>query len=183
MMKTMSLSGLVLAFLVSTGQAADVEIKGAHLCCGACTRAVGKVLGRVNGVSDAACDREGKTIKFKATDAKVARQAARRLMNAGFYGQISVDGKAVKLRTRGPKPGEKADSVTLYRLHLCCGGCVKAASKAAKSVNGVESVTADRKKRTLTITGSQFEVAGVIEALNKAGFAASTRGGKKKKQK
>lgn len=182
MMKTMSLSGLALVLLVATSQAADVEIKGAHLCCGACTKAVGNVLGKVNGVSDAACDREAKTIKFKATDAKVARQAVRRLMNAGFYGQVSVDGKAVKLRTRGPKPGEKADSVTLYRLHLCCGGCVKSASGAAKSVNGVENVTADRKKRTLTVTGSQFEVVAVIKALNKAGFAASTRGGKKKKK-
>lgn len=180
--KTILLAAAAVIAVPLTARAADVEVKGAHLCCGACVKAVAATLKRVKGVTDAACDRDAKTIKFKATDAKVAQQALNRLVGAGFYGTASIDGKAAKLRGSGAKKGAKADEVTLHRLHLCCGGCVTAATKAVKGVKGVESATADRKARTLTVKGSQFDVSAVVAALNKDGFAASTQAGKKRKK-
>lgn len=164
-------------------QAADVEVKGAHLCCGACVKAVAGTLGKVKGVSDAMCDREAGTITFKAENAKVARQGLRRLAFAGFYGKASVDGKAAKMPPSRVKKGQKADSIAIRNVHLCCGGCVTAATKAVKAVDGVEGVEADRKKNTLTVTGKQFDVAAAIAALNKAGFNGRVGGRKKKKKK
>ncbi len=163
-------------------RAADVEIKGAHLCCGACVKAVAGTLGKIEGISDAACDREAKTIKFKATDAKIARRAVRRLAFAGFFGKAAVDGKAVKALPTGAKKGEKSDKTVVRNVHLCCGACVKAASAAAKTVKGVEGVEADRKKRSLTVTGNQFDVDAVVVALRKVGLNGRVGVRKKKKK-
>lgn len=180
-MKTKALFLATAALVVApvAAKATDVELKGAHLCCGQCTKAVANTLKRVEGVSDAACDRDAKTIKFKATDAKVARQAVRQLRRAGFGGTLSIDGKAIKPRKRKSK-SRKADKVVLV-THICCGGCLKTLTKAAKSVEGVESV--DRNKNRLTVNGKQFDVRAVLIAIGKEGFAARPAGRKKKKKK
>lgn len=184
-MKVLAFAAVALLSSPLLVQAEDVAVEGTHLCCGQCVKVVGNVLKRVKGVSDAACDREARTIKFKATNAKVARQAIRRLRNAGFGGTAKIDGKAVKVRKR--KKGKKArtaDTFTYHRMHLCCGGCVTAATKAAKTVKGVESVEADRKARTITVKGKKFEVAAVRAALEKeAGLASSLTAPKKRKKK
>ena len=148
--------------------AEDVVVKDTHMCCGACIKTVGKVLGRVKGVTDAACDKDAKTIKFKADNAKVARQALRRLAVAGFYGKVSVGGKEAKFPARGPKKGAKSDKYTLI-AHNCCPGCLGAIKKAATSVDGVDSVSAN--KNMITVSGKQFSVAKLVGALNKSGFS------------
>lgn len=144
-------------------------------------KAVGKALQKVNGVSDAACDREKKTITFKADSAKSAKAGLRALSRTGFYGAATVDGKEAKYPAQKIKAGTKSDTVALRGAHLCCGGCVKAVQAAMKDVKGVKSVTCDRKKRTITLTGSEIDAAAAVAALNKAGFSA--RHGKRKKKK
>ncbi len=91
---------LVLAVIAgspSAVQAAKVELKGTHLCCGGCVKIVAATLKKVEGVSNPACDREAKTITFEAEDRKIALKGLRRLTNAGFYGKASIDGTAAKL--------------------------------------------------------------------------------------
>jgi len=178
MRKTVALSGLVLLFLVSTTQAADVKVKGAHLCCGQCVKAVGKALGNVKGVSGAKCDRNAKTITFDAANPKAAKAGINALAKAGFFGKATVGGKKASFPPSGAKKGQKADKVVLQSVHLCCGGCIKAVGKATKNVKGADSVKCDRKKSTVTLTGEGISVEQAVAALNKAGFYA--RVGKKK---
>ena len=59
---TVALAG----FGFSQARADKVELKDTHLCCPMCVKAVGEVLKGVDGVSDAACDREKKTVTFTA---------------------------------------------------------------------------------------------------------------------
>jgi len=73
-----SLLGFV-AVVLFVGQAAasDVEIKGPHICCKQCVKVVGGILAKVDGVSDAKCDIQAKTISFTAKDEKPPKQASR----------------------------------------------------------------------------------------------------------
>ena len=55
-------------FTHEIAQAEKVTVKGVHLCCGSCVSAAGEALKEVEGVSKAACDRNGKIVVFQATD-------------------------------------------------------------------------------------------------------------------
>lgn len=182
-MKILLLAAVAFVGSPLLAQAEDCELSGTHLCCGQCVKAVAGVLGKVKGVTNPKCDREGKKVTFTASNVKVGRQAIRRLAAAGFYGKATVGGKPVRLPPTGAKKGEKADSKTIARMHLCCGACVAAATKAAKTVKGVEGVTADRKKRTLTVKGKQFSVEALMRALHKEGLAGRAGPLPKRKKK
>src|SRR5438128_674721 len=101
----------VLAVGFVNAQAADVTVKGAHLCCPACVNAVKEALGDVKGVSDAAADQKEKTITFKAADDKAATDGINALAKAGFHGTATADGKELKYPAPDIKKGEKANTV------------------------------------------------------------------------
>ena len=179
-MKTLRVAsclGLIVAFTGPTALAGEVTVKGVHLCCGQCVKIAGKALKSVDGVSGAACDRKEKTVTFQASNAKAAESGIKALVKAGFHGKAKHDGKKVALPPSGAKKGDKADTVTLSGVHLCCGNCVKAVGKALTNIGA--KVTCDRKARTVTLTGSGIDVAAAVAALNKAGFHANVK--KKKK--
>ena len=184
-MKTLSglmIAAVVVAFPV-TARAVDVSFSGTHLCCGQCVKIVANTLKKVDGVSDASCDREKKTVTFKAANRKAAIGGVRALRKAGFYGSVKLDGKALK-RRKGKKAAAALPPVplaTLRGLHVCCGQCVKAIEKTVKSVDGVKEVAIDKKKRTVTVSGDGIDVKAVIAALHKSGFNA--RYGKKRKKR
>jgi Cu+-exporting ATPase len=183
-MKT--ISGLTIALVVAAFpvavQAADVSLSDTHLCCVQCVTAVAKALKGVKGVSDAKCDREKSTVTFKATDKKAAQAGLNALVGAGFYGTAKVDAKAVKLPSQKIKAGTKATVADFRGPHMCCGACDKAVKKAVKSVKGVGDVGINRERRSVSISGSDVEVAAVIAALNKAGFSARYVVPRKKKK-
>ena len=185
-MKTLSglmIAAVVVAFPV-TARAVDVSFSGTHLCCGQCVKIVANTLKKVDGVSDASCDREKKTVTFKAANRKAAIGGVRALRRAGFYGSVKLDGKALKRRKRKKGADVALPPVPLAKLrglHVCCGQCVKAIEKAVKTVKGVEEVAIDKKKRTVTVTGAGIDVKAVIAALHKSGFNA--RYGKKRKKR
>src|SRR5260370_34343708 len=80
--------GLVAGILLSAGMAlaeTKVELKGVHLCCKACTNAVGDILKGVDGVKGA-CDVKGKTVTVTAQDDKAAQKALDALPAGGFHG-------------------------------------------------------------------------------------------------
>src|SRR5216683_94418 len=106
-----------------TAYAGKVEIKGAHLCCPSCVKAVTGALSKVDGVSDAAADKDKKTISFTTKDDKTTTAALTALYNVGFLGAATDDGKEVKIDLPSPKKGETVDSVTVTNTHVCCPNC------------------------------------------------------------
>jgi copper chaperone CopZ len=149
-------------------QAGKVEVKGVHLCCGMCVKGVAAALKTVDGVADAKCDQKAKTVSFTTKDEKTTTAALKALTNAGYYGEASDDGKAVKLDTPSLKAGEKADDVTVKGVHVCCKMCQDAVNALFKDAK--VSYTGTGAQREVKISGKGLEKAKVLEALQKAGF-------------
>jgi copper chaperone CopZ len=166
--------GLVLGFAAFT-QAGEVTVKGVHLCCPQCVKLAGEALKDIEGVSGAKSDREAKTVTFTATDDKAAEAGVKALAEEGFYGKATHGTKDVKFPESGAKKGDKADSLTLSQIHLCCGQCVNAVKKSLEGVDGVEKVEVDREAGTAALTGKGIETAAAVKALNDDGFFAKVK--------
>ena len=175
LVKVVASVALVLAMTVSGARAAEVAVKGVHLCCGMCVKSVAKALGDVKGVSGAACDRKAKTVTFAAVDGKAAKAGIGALAKAGFHGAASHGDKKVKFPASGAKKGAKTESLTLNSVHLCCGGCVKIVGTALAKAAGDAKVACDTKAKTVTVTGKGIDVNAIVAALNKAGFHGSLK--------
>jgi mercuric ion binding protein len=143
-----------------------VELKGVHLCCPACVKAVGGILRQVDGVKGT-CDRENKTVTIIAPDEQTARKALDALAAGGFHGDTGSKGLAIKDDSNAPKG--KVKSLTVSGAHNCCGACCKAIKATLKKVNGVTGDTATPKATSFEVTGD-FDAAEVVKALNAAGF-------------
>jgi copper chaperone CopZ len=153
-------------FGVQAARAEKVEIKGVHLCCPACVKSVAGILGKVDGVSDAKCDRAEKTVTFTASDAKTARKAFDALRKGGFFGQATCEGKEMKTKNTASK--DKAAKVTVNDVHVCCGACKKAVEKLFK--DATITYTGDGPQRNVTIAGENLTPAAVLQTLRAAGF-------------
>jgi copper chaperone CopZ len=145
---------------------ATVEIKGVHLCCGACVKGVGAALKGVDGATPK-CDQKAKTVTITAKDDATAQKAVDALTAAGYHGDVSSAGVSIKETTGIPKGNVK--SLSLGGIHNCCGACTKAIKAALKGVEGVKADTAKAKLATLEVRGD-FDAGAVIKALNAAGF-------------
>jgi copper chaperone CopZ len=171
--ETMKLSRLVCfaAALALTGsvQAADqvkVELKGTHLCCPACVKAVGDTLKKVEGVTPK-CDTKTGTVSITAKDEDAAKKALEALAAAGFHGDTGNKDLAIK-DDSGAEKG-KVEKLTLTGVHNCCGQCNTKLKAAIKKVDGVKADTAKAKSDTFEVTGD-FDAAELVKALNAAGF-------------
>lgn len=162
------------AMLTAAAQAGEVTVKDVHLCCPACVKAVAQALDKVDGVSDAKCDTKAKTVSLQAADDKAAAAAIAALAKAGFHGNAAHGDKKLEFPASGAKKGDKADTITLTGVHLCCPACVKAVAKAMEDVSGA-TAKCDTKEKTVTVTGSGLDVAAVVEALNKGGFHGTVK--------
>ena len=166
--------GLVIGF-AAVAQAGEVTVKSMHLCCPQCDKLALEALKDVDGVSGAKADRPNKTVSFTATDDKAAEAGVKALAEEGFYGKATHGTKDVKFPESGAKKGDKADSVTLSQIHLCCGQCVTAVKKALDPVDGVDKVEVDREAGTATLSGKSIETTAAVKALNDAGFFAKAK--------
>lgn len=155
-----------LALASSARAEVKVELKGVHLCCGACVKAVGNILKGVDGVQGK-CDPKGKTVTITAPDAKTAQKAVDALAAGGFHGKTGQKDVAVKDDSGATKG--KVKSATVTGIHNCCGNCNKAVQAAIKKVDGVQGNTAKAKAKTFEVTGD-FDAAELVKALNDAGF-------------
>ena len=128
--------GLAVAVL-SAGQAmADkVEIKGPHICCGQCVKAVGTLLGAVDGVTDVKADIKTKMVTFTAKDEKAAKAGVKALVDGGLFGSATSDGKTLKVDAPAGT-GDKADAVVVKDVHVCCGQCEKGVKATFKGGQG-----------------------------------------------
>ncbi len=170
MLRSMAFGVAVLCSgMVMAGEVAVTEV---HLCCGQCVKRVADSLKGVDGVTNAACDKDAGKVTFTASGADAAKAGVAALAKAGFHGKAVHGDAVVAFPKSGVKADAKADSVTLGNVHLCCGGCKKAASEAAKGVDGVTGATCDGDAETITVTGSDFNVKAVVDALYAAGFHA-----------
>jgi copper chaperone CopZ len=157
------------ALLTLTGAAraeTKVELKGVHLCCPACLKAVGDTLKKVDGVTGT-CDQKSKTVTITAKDDAAAQKALDALVAAGFYGDTGNKNFALKDDSGATKG--KVKSLTLTGVHNCCGACCKAIKGTVKKVEGVTGDTAKPKEDTFEVTGD-FDAEDLVKALHAAGF-------------
>jgi copper chaperone CopZ len=143
-----------------------VEIKGVHLCCGACEKGVATALKGLDGVTQVS-DRKAKTVTLTASNDEAAQKAIDALATAGYHG--TIDGGALSIKQEPNVPAGKVKSLALTNLHNCCGACGNAIKKAVKTVAGVSGDTVKPKQADFEVTGD-FDAAEVVKALNAAGF-------------
>jgi hypothetical protein len=161
---TVALAGLT----AGPALAGSVEIKDVHLCCGQCVKAVAKVLAKVDGVSGPKCDQGSKTVTFTAKDSAAAASGLKALLDAGFFGAATEDGKPVKVAVATPAKGQKAAEVTVTQVHVCCGQCRKIITALFKDAK-VDFPGAGEVK----VGGKDLDKADVLQTLRKAGFNGS----------
>jgi copper chaperone CopZ len=148
--------------------AADVEVKGPHICCKQCVSAVNKILGAVDGVNNVKPDIKGKSVTFVAKDEAAAKAGIKALVAGGFFGSATCDGKELKVDAPAPAKGEQVKSIQVKNVHACCQQChtaIRALFKDAKVT--IEGTGA---QRTVTIEGPGLERSAVIETLRSKGF-------------
>jgi hypothetical protein len=73
-----------------------VELKGVHLCCPGCTKAVADILKKVDDVKGT-CNQKAGTVTITAKDDEAAKKALQALADGGFHGE--TDNKAWPSRT------------------------------------------------------------------------------------
>ncbi len=159
--------------LMGIASAGEVEVKGVHVCCGACVKGVESALKDVEGVSGVNCDRAAKTVVFEADDADAAAAGIEALAKGGFHGTAAHEGEAIEFPDSGAKEDAKANEITLTNVHLCCAACVKAVDAAVKDIEGVSEAVCDRDESTVKVSGENVSVEAVVKALNDSGFHAT----------
>jgi copper chaperone CopZ len=157
---------MVLALTGSLRAETKVELKGVHLCCPACVKAVGETLKKVEGVTGA-CDQKAKTVTITAKDEESAQKALDALAAAGFHGDTGD--KKLSIKDESGVTKGKVKSLTLTGVHNCCNACCKAIKGTVKKVDGVTGDTAKPKEDTFEVTGD-FDAAELVKALKDAGF-------------
>ena len=162
----LAIGTLVLASSGTAWADTKVELKGTHLCCGQCVRAVDEILKKVDGVTGK-CDQKGGTVTITAKDDATAQKALDALAAGGFHG--TTDNKDLKIKDDSGVTKGKVKTLTLEGVHDCCGACNKAIVGALGKVTGVTGNTAKVKNDTFDVTG-EFEAEELVKALNNAGY-------------
>ena len=163
--KALLVGASCLAILVAARPETKIEVKGVHICCGACVKAIGGVL-EAAGVKGT-CDKDAGTVTFTAGDEKAAQAALDGLAAAGYHGSSSVKDIAIK-DDSGAKEG-KVKSLTVTGAHNCCPQCCKALKGIVGKVEGVKTEDVKPKEKSFTVSGD-FDAAALVKALNDAGF-------------
>src|SRR5262245_56061481 len=134
-----ALCGLVLVVGGAAPAETKVELKGTHLCCGQCVKAVGEILKKVDGVTGT-CDQEAKTVTITAKDAAAAQKALDALAAGGFHG--TTDSKDLKIKDDSGATKGKVKTLTLVGIHNCCNSCNRAINATLGKVAGGTGNTA-----------------------------------------
>ena len=166
LLQLLALGTLVVASGGAAGADTKVELKGTHLCCGQCVKAVGDILKKVDGVTGA-CDQKAGTVTLTAKDDAAAQKALDALAAGGFHG--TTDSKDLKIKDDSGAAKGKVKALTLEGVHNCCGACNKAITAAVGKVAGVTGNTAKAKSDTFDVTG-EFDAEELVKALNAAGY-------------
>ena len=163
-----AVAGFVAALALAGAARAEtkVELKGVHLCCPGCIRAVGDILKKVDDVKGT-CDQKAGTVTITAKDDAAAKKALQALADGGFHGDTGNKDLAIKDDSGATKG--KVKTLTLTGAHNCCRSCCKDIKETVKKVDGVKADTAKPKASTFEVTGD-FDAAELVKALNAAGY-------------
>jgi copper chaperone CopZ len=146
-----------------------VEVKGPHICCNQCVSVVGKILDKVEGVSDVKADIKSKTVTFTAKDNKAAEAGFKALRDGGFWGKATVGDKQILVPVTLINAA-KTDTVIVKDVHVCCGQCQKAINKLFKDAKVTFEGVKGNPQKTVHIEGKDLVPAEVISTLHKGGF-------------
>ena len=156
---------LTLAFS-ALGADVSTKLTDVHLCCQSCVKGVQKAVATVPGVT-AASDMDEDTVSLTGPDTATVQKAVDALTSAGYYGKSS--NPDIKVNGETGAKDQKVQSLTVEGVHLCCGKCAKAVTKALSSVSGVTTNTATKGAKSFTISGD-FNEKDAMAALQKAGL-------------
>jgi periplasmic mercuric ion binding protein len=167
MQRRMVLASLctVLAWTGAAQAETKVVLKGVHLCCPACVKAVAGILKEAG--SKGMCDKDAGTVTITAADDQAAQKAVDALAAGGFHG--TSDNKDITVKDDSGVTKGKVKTLSLEGVHNCCGACCKAIKATVKKVDGVKADTAKPKATSFEVTGD-FDAAELVKALNDAGF-------------
>src|SRR5262249_13377654 len=118
------------------------------------------------------CDREKRTVTITAPDDQTAQKALDALAEGGFHGKTAD--KKLAMKDASDVPSGKVKSLTLTRVHTCCGACCRAIKETGKKVDVVNGDAGKPKGDTFEVTGD-FEAAALVKALNDAGFSVKIK--------
>jgi copper chaperone CopZ len=159
---------VVVAFGAARASADEkAEIKGPHICCKNCVKAVEGILAKVDGVSDVKCSVKDKTVTFMAKDNAAAAKALDAMVEGGFMGAAKFGDASIPLKVT--KLEGKANEVVAKGVHSCCGQCqtaIKGLFPDAKV-----TITGTGAQRDVTIVGTDLSLDAVQQALNGKGFS------------
>lgn len=158
--------GLVLTAGGAAPAETKVVLKGTHLCCGQCVRAVGQILEKVDGCKGT-CDQEAGTVTITAKDIETAQKAIDALATGGFHG--TTDNKDVKIKDDSGVTKGKVKTLTVAGVHNCCNQCTRSINETVNKVAGVKGNTVRAKVDTFDINGD-FDAEELVKALNAAGY-------------
>jgi copper chaperone CopZ len=164
-LQVLALGTLMLAAGGAIGAETKVELKGTHLCCGQCVKAVEAIL-KKSGVTGT-CDQKAGTVTFTAADDATAQKTLDALAAGGFHG--TTNSKTLVIKDDSGATAGKVKSLTLEGVHNCCGRCNTSITTAVGKVAGVTGNTAKAKSDTFEVTGD-FDAADLVKALNAAGY-------------
>lgn len=172
LVKLIALAGFAFCFSSATARAeTKVELKGTHLCCPQCVKAVGEILKGVDGVTGK-CDQKAGTVAITAKDDATAQKAIDALAAGGFHGK--TDSETIKVKDDSGVKAGKVKTLTVTDIHNCCGMCNTKIKATLKKVDGVTGDTVKAKMASFDVTGD-FDAEAVIKALNAAGFHAKVK--------
>jgi copper chaperone CopZ len=141
-------------------------MKGVHLCCAQCVRAVGDILTKVDGATGT-CDQEAGTVTITAKDNATAQKALDAMAAGGFHG--TTNNKDLTIKDDSGVTKGKVKSLTLVGVHNCCGACTRAINTTVGKVAGVTGNTARARSDTFDVTG-EFDADELVKALIAAGY-------------
>src|SRR5262249_46390236 len=154
--------GLAAALALAGAARAEtkVELKGVHLCCPGCTKAVGDILKKVDDVKGT-CDQKAGTVTITAKDDEAAKKALQALADGGFHGDTG--NKDLAIKDDGGATKGRGEKLTLTGVHNGCRACCKGIKDTVKKVEGVKGDTAEPKKDTFEVTGD-FDAEELVKA-------------------
>ena len=167
-MKITILSLLTIIGLVIPSQAADVSVKltDVHLCCKACVTGANKAVATVKGVT-AVADEESETVTLTAADNASLQKATDALVASGYFGKSTSPD--IKFAADTGAKGEKVKTLKVEGVHMCCGACANAVTRAIKDVPGATAHTAKKNAKSFEVTGD-FNDKDFFDALQKQGL-------------
>jgi len=154
-----------------------VVLSDVHLCCGGCVKAAEKVSEnkkyRIEDVKITA-DRKEKTITIEAPTGIRAQRALAGILAAGYYGKSDHDVLQIE-EARGKDTDFKSNIMTVKNIHMCCGGCIKAAKAVLKEIEGVEEYEIEEGDTQFYVKGKDFKPYEVMMALRAVGFGGKSQ--------